>query len=119
MYRQNIIDLFKAIDAMDTETFASYLTDNVVFAFGNFPPATGNDAVFQAVAGFYSSIRSLTHTIDNIWESGENAIINGNVEYTRHSGTKLKVPFCNVYRYEGMKIADYRIYVDVSQLYAG
>lgn len=115
--KQDIIDLFATIDSKDTDGFAAYLTENVVFIFGNFPPSNGLQSVKMTVSGFFESIRALKHNIENVWESGNSVIISGQVEYTRHSGTVLRAPFCDICRYDGAKIYDYRIYIDVSMLY--
>lgn len=111
-----IIDLFAAIDAKDTERFASFLTENVIFSFGNFPPAEGKAAVKDVVSGFFSSISALKHNLENVWQTGDAAIIAGVVDYTRHSGSVLSVPFCDVLKMNDGKVSDYKIYIDISKL---
>src|SRR2546428_363445 len=55
--------LFKTIDQMDPDEFAEFVTEDGTFVFGNAEPVTGRQAVRDAVAGFYSSIKALQHEI--------------------------------------------------------
>jgi hypothetical protein len=50
--------LFESIDNQDTETFTAFLSDDVLFRFGNAAPMRGNAAVCDAVKGFFASIQS-------------------------------------------------------------
>ena len=115
--KNKIINLFKVIDGMDTFSFTSFLTDDVMFRFGNMPEVEGRDNVGQAVSGFYASIRSLSHDIDNIWENEGVVVCNGIVTYTRHNSSKLSVPFANIFKMKGDLIKEYLIYTDISELH--
>ncbi|MFO7924130.1 MAG: nuclear transport factor 2 family protein [Bacteroidales bacterium] len=112
-----IKNLFKIIDRMDAASFSSFLTDDVKFRFGNMPAVEGKDNVVEAVSGFYGSIRSLSHDIDNIWENEGVVVCNGTVTYTRHDSSKLSVPFANIFKMKGDRIKEYLIYADISELY--
>jgi len=112
-----ITDLFGAIDGGDADAFASFLTTDGVFQFGNAEPVGGRAAIREAVAGFFGSIAGLQHTIENAWTPPGAAIVCGQVTYTRHDGTTLTVPFADVFELAGDLIARYRIYIDISQLY--
>jgi ketosteroid isomerase-like protein len=115
--RNKINELFNVIDRMDAASFTAFLTDDVSFRFGNMPVVEGKGKVGEAVGGFYDSIGSLSHKVDNIWITGDVAVCNGTVTYTRHDSGKLSVPFANIYRMQGDLIKDYRIYADISELY--
>lgn len=110
--------LSRAIDAMDGAGFATFVTGNASFRFGNLPTVVGKENIRAAVEGFFSSIKGLSHRLTNIVESGDFAFVQGDVTYTRHSGSTLTVPFCNVFRMNGALIQSYEIYVDISALYA-
>ena len=111
--------LFAAIDAQDGAAFVSYLTDDAVFRFGSAPPVRGRAAVQAAVEGFFGSIAGLSHEIHKTLCEGSTLVLEGEVTYTRHDGRKVVVPFVDVFEYAGDKIADYKIYADISPLYAG
>lgn len=110
-------DLFGCIDAMDTEAFLGFLHDDVLFQFGNIPTTRGKTAVRVAVQGFFDSIRSVRHRLIDLWNQGDSVICRGEVAYTRHNASTLCVPFANILRLESGLIAEYLIYVDISELY--
>lgn len=116
--KEKIIKLFESIDEMDTNKFASFLTEDARFRFGNVPEAVGKPAIKEAVAGFFSTIKGISHRHLNIWEVPNNVIYQGEVTYTRHDGSTLTLPFVNVFGMNGDLIKDYLIYIDINPLYA-
>jgi hypothetical protein len=110
--------LFQAIDAKDAERFVSYLAEDGTFVFGNAPAAAGRPAIRDMVAGFFGSIRGLSHQVLDVAEAKGAVWSRGIVTYVRHDGTTLIVPFCNHFEMHGDKVKHYRIYVDASKLYA-
>lgn len=109
--------LFRSVDAMDTDTFLSFLTEDITFRFGNAPAVTGKQAVNEAVTGFFNAIKSLHHTIDQVWSQDNHIICKGTATYTRKDDSTLTVPFANIFRIHEEKISEYLIYVDISQLF--
>lgn len=111
--------LFKTIDAMDADAFASFIAEDGTFRFGNADPVKGRETVRDAVAGFFASIAGIHHHDLETWGVRDGlAVSEGRVHYTRHDGRTVTVPFVNVYRLDGDLVADYRIYVDIAPLYA-
>jgi limonene-1,2-epoxide hydrolase len=110
--------LFSAIDAMDTSAFVGHLTPDAEFRFGNLPAVHGAEAIAAMVGGFFQGIRGLRHTLHAHWSSGDAVICHGMVTYTRHDGSELTVPFANIMRRDGERAGDYRIFADVSALFA-
>src|SRR5512135_1240727 len=113
-----IKDLFAAIDRKDADKFASFLTRDCVFRFGNMPEVVGQDAVRGFVAGFFDSIASISHDIHDTWNVADGVICHGQVSYVRKDGSTLSVPFANVLKTDARLIRDYLIFADTSQLYA-
>ena len=112
-----LAQLFRNIDARDTDAFVSYLTEDALFQFGNAAPVRGKEAVRDAVAAFFSSIRSLSHAVHGSWAHPEAVVMHGEVTYTRHDGTRLTVPFANVLKMEGTSIQEYHVFTDLSELF--
>lgn len=112
-----IKELFKSIDQKDTVSFCSYLTEDAVFRFGNAPAVKRKEEIESAIEGFFNSIHSLSHDVDNIWEFENNVVCNGTVNYTRLDKSTLEVPFVNVFQLENGLFKEYLIYVDASELY--
>lgn len=110
--------LLAAVDAKDTPRFLSFLTGDASFRFANSPAVAGQAAVGAMVGGFLGSIKAVRHDIGATWAPPGRAICEGVVTYTRHDGGTLTAPFVNVFVLRDRLIADYRIYVDASALYA-
>ena len=112
-----VTTLFHALDAFDADTFASFLTDDAIFVFGNAEPVRGKHAIRDVVASFFTSISAIRHDLLETWPLPQTAICRGTVTYTRHSGSQLCVPFANIFKLQNGLIQDYLIYVDNSRLY--
>lgn len=110
--------LFAAIDAKDAATFVSYLTEDAVFRFGSAPPVHGREAIREAVDAFFATIAGCRHTISNSLRSGSTLVCEGEVTYRRHDDSEITVPFADIFEYEGDLIAHYKIYIDISPVYA-
>ena len=113
-----VVPLFRSIDAMDAGHFASFLTEDAVFRFGNAPEVSGREAIRATVAGFFGMIAGLEHRITETWAQPGAVICRGEVTYTRKDGTKLTVPFADVFGMRGESVAHYQIYMDVSPLFS-
>jgi ketosteroid isomerase-like protein len=112
-----ISPLFSSIDARDADGFSARLAPDVVFRFGNAEPVEGLESVRQAVAGFFQSIAGISHQVSDTWVAGDAVICQGRVTYTRHDGSRLSVPFANIFRMSGERIREYLVFVDASHLY--
>jgi len=112
-----LYELFRAIDAKDTERFLGFLTDEASFRFGSAPAEKGREAIHSAVGGFFSSIAGLRHVLTRSVEENDVVICEGEVTYTRHDATKIALPFVDVFEFDGELIKDYKIYMDVGPLY--
>jgi hypothetical protein len=117
MIRKDIHDLFDAIDAFDTNKFASYLDEEADFRFANMPVVSGKNNIFDFVAGFFQGIKGISHKNLETWELEGIRFVNGTVTYTRHDNSTLTVDFSNTFRLVGDKIKEYRIFIDNSELF--
>lgn len=114
----NLDKLFASIDRMDTESFVSFLTEDCTFRFGSAPEAVGRDAIAAAVGGFFASISGLSHSIERVVNTDECIAVEGSVTYTRHDGSEIALPFCDIFEAESGLISVYRIYMDIAPLFA-
>jgi ketosteroid isomerase-like protein len=120
---QWVLDLFGAIDAMDAPAVAKAFAPDGRFRFGNTEPVVGRDHVEQSMSGFFSMIAGLTHEVTGVWsgrsEGGEVTSVEAEVTYRRKDGTHTEaLPVTSTIRMEGDQIKDYRIFMDVSPLFA-
>ncbi|MGC4118103.1 MAG: nuclear transport factor 2 family protein [Myxococcales bacterium] len=110
--------LFAAIDARNGDAFASFITANGRFKFGNAPAVVGQGEIAKAVDGFFSLLSNLEHEVRDVWMAPKVMVIEGQATYTLKDGRVFTLPFCNVFDMEGEKVADYRIYADTSPLFS-
>ncbi len=116
--RDHVTEMFADIDSMDADKFVSHLTPDGRFQFGNAEPGVGRAAIRDGVAGFFSTINGLRHTITGYWQQGNVVIVELVVEYTRKDGKVVTLPCANIFRLDGLLVGDYRIFMDVSPIYA-
>ncbi|HWE13035.1 MAG TPA: nuclear transport factor 2 family protein [Solirubrobacteraceae bacterium] len=110
--------LFADIDSMEPERFAAHLSEDVTMHFGNAEPVQGRGAVRDAWAGFCDGVQGVEHDVVEQWTVGNATIVEANVTYTRHDGSRTTVPVVTIYRESGGAIADYRIFIDLAPLFA-
>jgi ketosteroid isomerase-like protein len=115
---RDVAAIFADIDAFDPDKFVAHLTPDATFRFANADPVTGRAAVKEAVAAFFSSIDGLTHHVLNVYESGETAIAQIDVEYLRKDGKSVTVPNADILVFDGDLVSDWQIYIDVTPVYA-
>jgi ketosteroid isomerase-like protein len=110
--------LFAAIDGKDADAFVGFLTDDALFVFGNASPVPGKAAIRDLLVGFFISIRALRHDVTDVWALPGVVVAIGQVTYTRHDGSKLTVPFADVFKLQKGLVREYLIHVDASKLYS-
>lgn len=108
--------LFASIDAMDPDTFVSFVTDDAAFRYGSTPPVEGKPAIREYVAGFFSMFKALGHTLEGTWTHPDAVFVQGQVHYTNHDGSTLSLPFLNCFKMQGELIQEYLIYIDPTPL---
>jgi ketosteroid isomerase-like protein len=110
--------VYDAVDTMDEKRLASFLTENCIFVFGNAEPVIGRTAAADYSKGFMQMIAGIKHVLSNAWSVDGRIISQVTVTYTRKDGKQMSFPAVTIWRMEGTQIADYRIYVDNSPLFA-
>jgi len=115
---RDVAQIFADIDTFDPDRFVAHLAPDAVFRFANADPVTGREAVREAVAGFFSTIAGLAHHIRNVWEFGDMAIAQIDVEYRRKDGKTVTVPNADILTFDGELVRDWQIYIDVAPIYA-
>jgi hypothetical protein len=80
------------------------------------PPVSGKKNVRDAVAGFFSSIKGISHKLTGTWSVDDMVFVQGESTYTRKDGTTLTVPFFDLFKMRGSLVSQYIIYIDISRL---
>jgi ketosteroid isomerase-like protein len=110
--------IFAAFDAKDIAALAELVTDDVRLQLGNAAVVEGKAEFVEALQGFVASVAGFRHTVTNVWSDLDAVIAELKVQYTRLDGTELTLPCCNVFRLRDGAVADYRVYMDITPVYA-
>jgi uncharacterized protein (TIGR02246 family) len=113
-----IARIVAADEHLDAAAFVEVLTPDASFVFAGNAAAVGRDAVRRSVEALFANLSTLKHTIHESWESDAMLVYEADVSYTFRSGANLRVPYVNVLRLAGGSVADYRIYLDPTELNA-
>jgi hypothetical protein len=116
--KQWLEEIGKVIDSKDAEKFASYITENGTFKFGNNDAVIGRKPIADYVAAFFTMIKSSQHKVVNCWELNGAVIWQGEVMYTRLDDRKVTVVFTNIFYMNGGLIDKYLIYIDNTPLFS-
>ncbi|HBZ66445.1 MAG TPA: hypothetical protein DEO70_06370 [Bacteroidales bacterium] len=117
MYNSIADKIFKSVDRMDAAELTACITKDGLFRFSNMEPVVGSENIQAFLKGFFESIKAISHSEQEVYETGNVIITNGVVTYTRHSGSRYRCNFSNTFKMEGDLVAEYLIFVDNSQLY--
>ena len=108
-----------AIDTMDVEQQLPFFTDDATFTFGNNPPMVGHDGIRAGINAFFGGIHGIRHTVTHCWQPDEDTVIvEFETTYIRLDDTKVTLNAGAVFRLRDDKIADYRVYADVTPVFA-
>jgi ketosteroid isomerase-like protein len=111
-------ELVRDIDSMDAKAFASHLSENCVLRYANNDEVVGREAIEEAIAGFFTTIKALRHDLREEWSAGDATILQFDCTYTRHDGGQVTVPAVSILRRGAEAIDDYRVFVDLAPVYA-
>ncbi len=113
---RRLIGLF---EKMAVDEALELFTEDSLYRFANYPPAIGREAIRQNVkASHLDQIKGITFDIKNIWETGDAAICELEINYIRIDDTVLRLPCTDVFQFEGDTFREMRVYMDASPLFA-
>jgi len=113
---QWIHDMFAALDRGGVPALFPYLEEDVVFRFASYPAGQGRENFAAAWSALSPQIKTLRHELARVWELGEEVFCHGDVTYTLTDGRVITVPFANLFKLRGGRVAEYLIYVDASPI---
>ncbi|BAZ48589.1 ethyl tert-butyl ether degradation EthD [Nostoc sp. NIES-4103] len=109
--------LFARGEAFDAEGFVTFFTDTPVYQFGNFEPSFDKPAIQKSVANFFSQISAIYHDIKTIQEIQDVVFVEMDVVYWRKDGSVVTLPCFDIFRVEGDKFSELRIFMDINPLF--
>ncbi|MCB0163515.1 MAG: VOC family protein [Anaerolineae bacterium] len=111
------VRLFGRGEAFDSAGFASFFTDDPVYHFGNAEPCLNHGEIYDSVENFFGAVAALYHDIRNVWEKGDTVFVEMDVMYWRKDGTSVVLPCSDIFRFDGDKIDELRIYMDANPIF--
>jgi ketosteroid isomerase-like protein len=119
--REAIRALFAATDRGDLAGVTSYLHDGVVVFLSNREPIHGADAYAELYGQVAGMLAGLRHEILDIWSAAEDRsvwIVRMTVHYARADGPTVSLPCCNVLRFTEGLVSEYRVFMDMTPVFA-
>lgn len=108
-----------AVGRSDRAEVLRRLTEDVVYAVGARPLLRGVDAVLSALAEQGRLVRWDGHTPRGAWLSGDAFVMEVESHFTRLAdGRAISLPCTDIYRFRDGRIADWRVYADMSPFHA-
>ncbi|NPT46293.1 nuclear transport factor 2 family protein [Paraburkholderia sp. 1N] len=111
-------EVYRAVDSMDEQRLASFLTENCRFVYANNNPVIGRANAAASSKKFLDSLAAIKHDLLEVWSFDDVIVSQIEVTYTRKDETTLTIPAATIWRVRGGQIDEYRIYVDVGPLFS-
>ncbi|NTU50770.1 MAG: nuclear transport factor 2 family protein [Desulfobulbaceae bacterium] len=110
--------MFLAGEALNVDNFIKFFTDDCYYQFGNFPPARSPQEIASSSTGFIEKCEGLHHHIVGIWEASDGTLFcEMEVTYINHAGKVVTLPCCDIIRFEGDKVKELKIFMDINPLF--
>jgi ketosteroid isomerase-like protein len=117
MIEDLIRNFFAAADTLDEDRFIASLPEDIVWRFGNFPVASGREAVREQYLMVTGILDAMRHDIVGIWIAGDCVAAETRVYYTDKYGRTFDFPGCDIIFLENGRIKEVRIFVDNHALF--
>lgn len=113
-------NLLKMFESFDVPGFLACLTDDAVYRFGNYPPATGKEAIEATIkASHMDQITGISFDIKSTYEQDDAVVVELAVNYNMVSGKTITLPCLDIFRFTGDKVRSMLVFMDASPLFAG
>jgi predicted ribosomally synthesized peptide with nif11-like leader len=109
--------LFSRGEAFDSEGFITFFTDPPLYQFGNFEVCLDKESIKKSADNFFSRIDAVYHEIKMMWEVADLVFVEMDVAYWRKDGSMVSLPCTDIFRIEGDKFSELRIFMDVNPVF--
>ncbi|WP_216892849.1 nuclear transport factor 2 family protein [Nocardia alni] len=111
-------DFYRELDANDPGVFERRLTEDAVFAFNDYDPVSGRDAIGKFVVDWKGNFASVTHEIVSLTTDSARGSVGLEliVSYKFTDGRIEKVKGSSFLDFDGDRISGYRVYVDTTRI---
>jgi|SRR6516165_7314630 ketosteroid isomerase-like protein len=112
-------DFFALVDTMDVATISALFAEDAQVAFGNSQPFVGIEQIRTGLSAVFDTIAGLRHDVVNEWSVGDDTIVEFKITYDRKDGRQVTIPCVTIFHVDAAgKIDAYRVYFDVTPIYA-
>ncbi|WP_341529584.1 AtaL-like protein [Nostoc sp. UHCC 0302] len=107
--------MYEALHAENWDQFMTFFTPNLLYKIGANDPVIGPEACRDLLAHIYKTLKLTTHNTRGIWEIGNTIILEMDANYIHKQDKRfVQVPCVDIYRFDGDKIYEWRVYPDAS-----
>ncbi|BAY13236.1 nuclear transport factor 2 family protein [Calothrix sp. NIES-2098] len=109
--------MYEALHAENWDEFMSFFTPNLLYKVGANDPVIGPEACRDFLVNIYKVLKLTTHNARGTWEIGNTVILEMDANYVNKVDKRfIQVPCTDIYRFDGDRIYEWRVYPDPSQL---
>ena len=109
--------LISRVKTFDSDGALSLFTDTPVYQLGNSEVLFDKAAMKKSEENLFSVVSAINHEIKMMWECGDVVLAEMDVTYWRRDGRVVTLPCANIFRLEGDKFSELRIFMDVNPLF--
>ncbi|MDT7710385.1 MAG: hypothetical protein QOG20_5992 [Pseudonocardiales bacterium] len=119
-YQAWLRDYYRAIDAVETDTFMAMFTEDARMVFANADPIEGRDGIREALTGLRASVGGWRHILYGTWQLEDDLIaFECEVVYTRLDGKEVTVRAGCFFAFAADgRCREQRIHVDTTPVFA-
>ncbi|ARV57823.1 carboxymuconolactone decarboxylase [Nostocales cyanobacterium HT-58-2] len=108
--------MYEALHAENWDEFMTFFTPNLLYKVGANNPVIGPQACRDLLKHIYQTLKLTTHNTRGIWEIGNTVILEMDANYIHKQDKRfVQVPCVDIYRFDGDKIYEWRVYPDASE----
>lgn len=112
--------LLRMFESFDVPGFLECLTEDAVYRFGNYPAATGKEAIEATIkASHMDQITGIRFDVKSSYEQADAVVVEMDVNYSMVNGKTITLPCLDIFRFEGEKVKAMLVFMDASPLFAG
>ncbi|MGF2039718.1 MAG: nuclear transport factor 2 family protein [Nostoc sp. CmiVER01] len=112
---QKIEKMYEALQAENWDEFISFFTPDILYKIGTNDPVIGPQNCRDLLTHIYKTLKLATCNIRGTWEIGNTVVLEMDANYIHKQDKRfVQVPCVDIYRFEGDKIYEWRVYADAS-----
>lgn len=109
---------YKAVDSMNRDAYAAFLSADCQLNFGNNPTAQGREEVLSGIQQFWGAIGGLNHNFIHVFGNRDHFAAEAVIDYTRKDGKVVRIPcVTTIHRNTEGQAKTISIYIDITPIF--